>query len=72
MQANNQPRRSQPSVTTDGTKTAGDIGDSEEQENIGPIDPNEALIALKDLKVLSEQIVKLRGDNENSISDAEY
>ena len=44
----------------------------EEQENINPIDATEALTALKEIKVLSQQIVKLHDKSkEASASDSE-
>ena len=55
-----------------GTRKRGSARDTEGQENVERIDPNEAFAALRELKILSEQIVKMHGDNESSISDSEY
>ena len=63
---------SKQSVVMSGTRKRGSARDTEGQENVERIDPNEAFAALRELKILSEQIVKMHGDNESSISDSEY
>ena len=45
----------------------GDIGGNE-REHVQCLDPNEALVTLKELKILSEQILKIK---ENSASEGE-
>jgi hypothetical protein len=52
------------------SRTQGNIVDSEGAESINPIDAEEALTALKEIKVLSQQIVKLH-DKRNSVSASE-
>lgn len=66
------PQSSKQSVVMSGTRKRGSARDTEGQENVERIDPNEAFAALRELKILSEQIVKMHGDNESSISDSEY
>jgi hypothetical protein len=51
-------------------RTQENIMDNEESESIKPIDAEEALTALKEIKVLSQQIVKLH-DKSSDVSTSE-
>ena len=62
--------KSLPKQTLGKSRTQENIVDNEETESINPIDAEEALTALKEIKVLSQQIVKLH-DKQNTVSASE-